>query len=238
MDYSQMEVRIMAEYSQDENLIQAIVNNEDLHTKTALAIDPRAKEIYNPNLPKDEQTDEFKTIRDYAKRTTFGIFYGIGAKTLAKNLGVDVLTAKQYINNFFNLYPGIKRFMDSVQYTAMRRPGCYVINKFGRVYWGEEGREYKLANYLIQGTGADMIKTAIDRCENLLKNYKSRIVLMVHDELIFEIAKDELFLIPKLQKLMTDFPQFNIPFEVGVEYSDTSWADIKLWKDNYIQQTA
>ena len=238
MDYSQMEVRIMAEYSQDKNLIQAIVNNEDLHTKTALAIDPRAKEIYNPNLPKDEQTDEFKTIRDYAKRTTFGIFYGIGAKTLAKNLGVDVLTARQYINNFFNLYPGIKRFMDSVQYTAMRRPGRYVVNKFGRVYWGEEGREYKLANYLIQGTGADMIKTAIDRCEKLLKNYKSRIVLMVHDELIFEIAKDELFLIPKLQKLMTDFPQFNIPFEVGVEYSDTSWADIKLWKDNYIQQTA
>lgn len=238
MDYSQMEVRIMAEYSRDENLTQAILNNEDLHTKTALAIDPRAKEIYIPNVSKDEQTDEFKTLRDYAKRTTFGIFYGMGARTLSENLGVDLLTARQYINNFFNMYPGIKQFMDSVQYTAMRRPGRYVVNKFGRVYWGVEGREYALANYLIQGTGADMTKTAIDRCEQLLKNYRSRIVLMVHDELVFEIAKDELFLIPKLQKLMTDFPQFTIPFEVGIDYSDTSWADVKPWKDEYTQQTA
>ncbi|PWA11091.1 hypothetical protein DCC39_10355 [Pueribacillus theae] len=238
MDYSQMEVIIMAEYSGDENLIQAILNKEDLHTKTALSIDPRAKEVYLPGVPKDEQPPEFQKIRSMAKATTFGIFYGIGASTLSKNLKIDIETARQYIRNFFLTYPRIEAFMRAVQNTAQRRPGRYVINKFGRVYWGVEGREYALANYLIQGTGADMIKTAIDRCEKLLQGYKSRIVLMVHDELIFEIADGEQHLIPLLKEQMTYFPTFKLPIEVGIEYSSTSWAEPLPWRGQDKKQTA
>lgn len=230
IDYAQMEVVIMAEYSKDENLVQAILNKEDLHTKTALEIDPRAKEFYIPGKPKDDQPKEFQRIRSAAKRTTFGIFYGIGAQKLAKQIKVDVDTARMYIQNFFTLYPGIKRFIDAVQATASRRPGNYVINKFGRIYWGEPGYEYKLVDYLIQGTCADMMKIAIDRCEKILAGLKSRLISMVHDELIFEVALDELDVIPLLAEQMTYWPELEMPIEVDISYSTTSWADKKPWR--------
>lgn len=230
MDYSQMEVRMMAEYSQDENLIAAILNKEDLHTKTALTIDPKARELYDPSVAKDGQSPEFKKLRQAAKETTFGIFYGMGAKTLASNLKVDYATARMYIDNFFKLYPGVNRFMRAVQNVAMSRPGHYVVNKFGRVYWGEPGYEYKLVDYLIQGSCADLMKIAIDRCEKLLKGKKSRLISMVHDELIFECVPEEVSLIPQLREQMTYWPDLQMPMDVEIEYSFTNWADAKPWQ--------
>lgn len=238
MDYSQMEVRIMAEYSKDKNLTEAILNGEDLHTKTALAIDPRAKELYIPGKHKDDQPPEFQKIRSHAKRTTFGIFYGIGAYKLSKQIKVDVETARNYIQNFFNLYPGVYKFIQDVQRVAKSRPGRWVMNKYGRIYWGEEDREYALVDYLIQGTGADMMKIAICRCEEELEGKKSRIVSMIHDELVFEIHKSELDLIPKLHAHMTNYPEFSIPIEVDIEYSDTNWAEKKPWRPELIEQIA
>lgn len=230
MDFNQMEVRVMAEYSQDTNLCEAILNGEDLHTKTALTIDPRAKELYIPGLPKDQQPKEFQKIRSAAKQTTFGIFYGMGPKKLAQQIKVDVETARMYIDNFFKLYPGVKRFIDMVQYVASNRPGRYVVNKFGRVYWGEAGREYALVDYLIQGTCADLMKEAIHRCEQVLRGKKSRLISMVHDELIAEIAYDELDLVPVLIQQMSTWPDFKIPMRVDAEYTLTNWAETKPWK--------
>lgn len=229
MDFDQMEVRVMAEYSRDENLCNIIFSGEDLHTKTALAIDPKAKEYYDPNASKNEQPKEFQKIRKAAKQTTFGIFYGIGPKKLAQQIKVDVDTARMYIDNFFKMYPGVKRFIDSVQYVASNRPGRYVVNKFGRVYWGEAGREYALVDYLIQGTCADLMKEAIHRCEQILKGKKSRLISMVHDELIAEIAYDELDLVPVLLHQMSYWPEFTIPMKVDAEYTYTNWADTKPW---------
>lgn len=228
----------MAEYSKDKNLTEAILKGEDLHTKTALAIDPRAKELYIPGKHKDDQPPEFQKIRSHAKRTTFGIFYGIGANRLSKQIKVDVETARSYIQNFFNLYPGVYQFIQDVQATARRRPGCWVINKYGRVYWGEENREYALVDYLIQGTGADMAKTAILRCEKELEGKKSRLVSMIHDELVFEIHLSELDLIPKLHAHMENFPEFDIPIKVDIEYSETSWADKKPWRPELLEKLA
>lgn len=240
MDYSQMEVVIMAEYSKDPGLVQAILNKEDIHTKTALSIDPKAKELYVPGLPKNQQPEEFQVIRSRAKQTTFGLFYGIGAYKLSKQIKTDVETARQYIQNFFRTYPKVEAFIQNVQTTAMSRPGRYVINKFGRVYWGERNKEYALVDYLIQGSGADMAKIAIDRCERLLAGKKSRMVSMVHDELIFEIALDELDLIPQLKEQMTYWPEFELPIEVSVEYAakGMSWADSKPWpgKENFLAE--
>ena len=230
MDYSQMEVRIMAEYSKDEKLLKAVIEGEDLHTNTALAIDPRAKELYIPGVHKDDQPAEFQKIRSHAKRTTFGIFYGIGANKLSKQIGVDVATARLYIENFFKMYPGVYRFIQNVQNVALQRPGYWVRNKYGRVYWGEEDRLYALVDYLIQGTGADMAKIAIDRCERILADKKSRIISMIHDELVFEIHESEMGLIPYLHAEMTRFPEFSVPIEVDVEYSDTTWAEKKPYK--------
>lgn len=226
----QMEVRIMAEYSKDKNLTDAILKGEDLHTKTALDIDPKARKFYQEGVPKDQQPEEFQKIRKAAKATTFGIFYGIGAGKLAKQINVSIEQAQEYKTNFFKLYPGIYQFIQNVQKAAQTRPGRFVINKFGRIYWGEEGKEYALVDYLIQGTGADMLKIAIERCERLLEKKKSRVISMIHDEIVFEIHKDELDLIPQLQQQMAYFPEFDIPIEVDIEYSDICWAEKKPYR--------
>jgi DNA polymerase I-like protein with 3'-5' exonuclease and polymerase domains len=236
IDYSQMEVVIMAEYSGDENLVKAILNGEDVHTKTALGIDPRAKELYVPGLPKDNQPAEFQKIRGHAKRTTFGIFYGIGAAKLGKQIGVSEQQAKAYKANFFKTYPGVYRFMQNVQRVAQARPGRWVMNKFGRIYWGVENKEYALVDYLIQGTGADMAKIAIDRCEKILKPMKSRIISMIHDELVFEIHDSELAVVPKLREQMIYWPQFKLPIDADIEYSDTCWAEKKSWKGSVYEK--
>ncbi|RLD82265.1 MAG: DNA polymerase I [Bacteroidetes bacterium] len=188
-DYSQIELRIMAHMSEDENMIKAFVNGEDIHTATAA-------KIFNQNL-----ADVTKDMRSRAKSANFGIIYGISSFGLAQNLNIKRGEAKELIDNYFKTYPKIRDYMD--KQIAFARENMWVetlndrrrylpdINSHNGIVKGVAERN--AINAPIQGPAADIIKIAMIKIHNKLANdhYKSKMILQVHDELIFDVDKDE-----------------------------------------------
>ncbi|EYE89212.1 DNA polymerase I [Fervidicella metallireducens AeB] len=188
-DYSQIELRVLAHLSKDENLIDAFINNQDIHTRTA-------SEVFGISM--DEVT---KLQRSNAKAVNFGIIYGLSDFGLSKDIKVSVKEAKKYIENYFERYKGVKKYLDDTirearekNYvkTLMHRirfiPEINSTNKNVRMF-GE-----RLAmNTPIQGSAADIIKIAMVNVDKRLKenNLKSKLILQVHDELILEVEKEE-----------------------------------------------
>lgn len=188
-DYSQIELRVLAALANDENMINAFNNGEDIHKTTAAQVF---------NLPPEMVTP---LLRSRAKAVNFGIVYGIGAFSLAKDIGVSVKEAKDYINGYLHHFSGVAEYMDKMIETAKdigyaetlfhrRRylPELASSNHMMRAFGERVAR-----NMPIQGTAADIIKIAMIRvCESLEKeNMKSRLILQVHDELIVESPADE-----------------------------------------------
>lgn len=188
-DYSQIELRVLAALANDENMINAFNNGEDIHKTTAAQVF---------NLPPEMVTP---LLRSRAKAVNFGIVYGIGAFSLAKDIGVSVKEAKDYINGYLHHFSGVAEYMDKMIETAKdngyaetlfhrRRylPELASLNHMMRAFGERVAR-----NMPIQGTAADIIKIAMIRvCESLEKeNMKSRLILQVHDELIVESPADE-----------------------------------------------
>ncbi len=189
-DYSQIELRIMAHMSDDEQMIAAFKENEDIHTATAA-------KIFNVSL--DEVTRE---MRSKAKSANFGIIYGISSFGLAQNLGIKRSEAKELIDNYFKTYPKVKEYMNNQ--IAKAREMQYVETLFGRRRYLKDidsrnsvvrsVAERNAINAPIQGTAADIIKIAMINIFNKLKqnNLKTKMVLQVHDELVFEVPEKEL----------------------------------------------
>ncbi len=188
-DYSQIELRVLAALANDENMMNAFNNGEDIHKTTAAQVF---------NLPPEMVTP---LLRSRAKAVNFGIVYGIGAFSLAKDIGVSVKEAKDYINGYLHHFSGVAEYMDKMIETAKdngyaetlfhrRRylPELASLNHMMRAFGERVAR-----NMPIQGTAADIIKIAMIRvCESLEKeNMKSRLILQVHDELIVESPADE-----------------------------------------------
>lgn len=205
-DYSQIELRIVAAISGDKNMCEAFRNGTDIHTATAAR-------VYN--VAEKEVTKE---MRYKAKSVNFGIIYGQGAFGLADNLGISRTEAKEIIDNYKKEFPGIQRYMDDTINFA--RENGYVQTLMGRKRWLRDINsanftvrgfaERNAINSPIQGTAADMIKLAMQKVHAAMKkaNMKSRMILQVHDELVFDALKSE---VKELKPLILENMQSAMP---------------------------
>jgi DNA polymerase I len=214
-DYSQIELRIMAHLSGDENLLRAFAAGEDIHRATAA-------EVFGRPL-KEVSAEE----RRYAKTINFGLIYGMSAFGLAQQLGLERATAQAYIASYFARYPGVKRFMDDIRAQAKERG--YVETVFGRRLWLPEirsanparrgGAERAAINAPMQGTAADLIKLAMIAVQGWLEESRlaARLVMQVHDELVLEVPDVELARVKeRLPKLMSGVAELKVPLVVDV----------------------
>ena len=222
-DYSQIELRIMAHISGDENLLAAFVAGKDVHQATAA-------EIFG--VPLEAVSSE---QRRYAKVINFGLIYGMSAFGLAGNLGIERSAAQNYIAKYFDRYPGVAEYMERTRLEA--RENGYVETVFGRRLWLPEikgsngprrqGAERAAINAPMQGTAADLIKLAMIAVENWLEKeqLKTRMLLQVHDELVFDVPLDELALLQaKLPDLMCKVADLKVPLLVGIGIGD-NWEE-------------
>ena len=216
-DYSQIELRIMAHVSGDEGLTRAFAQGLDVHRATA-------SEVFS--VPVGEVSSE---QRRYAKTINFGLIYGMGAFGLAQSLGIEQKAAKDYIERYFARFAGVKRYMDETKARAAELG--YVETVFGRrIYLPEikggsgprrAGAERQAINAPMQGTAADLIKLAMLAVQQAIDAQRraTRIVMQVHDELVFEVPAAEVeWLRSEVPKLMAGVAQFSVPLlaEVGV----------------------
>ena len=222
-DYSQIELRIMAHYSKDQALIEAFRQNEDIHRRTA-------SEILADNP--ENVTDEMRQI---AKAINFGIIYGMGPRRLAEELRIDQKTAKNYINAYYARYSGVLRYREEM--IKMARKNGYVSTLFNRRRYLPDinssnkriaaESERMAINTPIQGTAADLIKKAMIQIHQRLvkEKFKAKMLLQVHDELVFEVPDNELeTLIPIVRKEMEGVHKLIVPLKVDIN-SGLNWDE-------------
>ena len=222
-DYSQIELRILAHMSQDEQLIEAYNSAQDIHKITA-------SKVFN--TPFEEVTE---LQRRNAKAVNFGIVYGISSFGLSKDLSISRKDADQYIKQYFETYPGIKKFLDNTVKDAKEKG--YVKTLFGRIrpipelassnFMQRSFGERIAMNSPIQGTAADIMKIAMLKVDSAIRynKLKSRIVLQVHDELLIEAYKDELDIVKKIvTESMMNAANLSVKLEIGIE-SGNNWLE-------------
>ncbi|MBT8614778.1 DNA polymerase I [Polynucleobacter paneuropaeus] len=221
-DYSQIELRIMAHIAEDANLLEAFAAGKDVHQATAA-------EIFG--IPLAEVSSE---QRRYAKVINFGLIYGMSAFGLAGNLGIERGAAQNYIAKYFERYPGVAQYMERTRLEARDRG--YVETVFGRRLWLPEiksngprrqGAERAAINAPMQGTAADLIKLAMIAVENWIEKeqLKTKMLLQVHDELVFDVPLDEIELLQaKLPGLMCQVAQLKVPLVVSIGVGD-NWEE-------------
>ena len=224
-DYSQIELRLLAHMSGDENFIDAFKRGQDIHARTAA-------EVFG--IPLEEVTPE---LRRHAKAVNFGIVYGISDFGLARNLHISRKEAGDYISRYFERYPGVRAFMDKV--VAEARETGYVTTMFGRrrelpAIKSRNFNQRMLAermamNTPIQGTAADVIKLAMIAAYHRLKEagVKSRILLQVHDELVLEVVESELDVVQAiLRESMEHVVELSVPLSIDIHWG-RNWAEAK-----------
>ncbi|WP_050606772.1 DNA polymerase I [Clostridium niameyense] len=224
-DYSQIELRVLAHIADDENLISAFKEHDDIHTKTA-------SEVFK--VPLDKVTP---LMRSNAKAVNFGIVYGIGDFSLAKDLNISRKEAKQYIEAYFERYPNVKNYIENIIQKA-ENIGCVETIFNRRRYISELKSKNKIVksagerlamNTPIQGSAADIIKLAMINVDERLKKekLKTTIILQVHDELILNVYKDELQQVEKLVKEeMEEVLDLKVPLEVDIHVGN-NWYQVK-----------
>ncbi|MBC9783676.1 DNA polymerase I [Heliobacterium chlorum] len=224
-DYSQIELRILAHLSDDPSFKDAFAKNQDIHTRTA-------SEVFD--VPMENVTRE---MRRRAKAVNFGIVYGISDFGLSRDLGVTRGEAKEYIEGYFRRYHGVRGYIDRIIAEARqqgfvttllgrrrRLPDLFVKNKI-RQNFGER----TAMNTPIQGTAADIIKAAMVKIPKALKDHglKTRMLLQVHDELIFEVPEEELTVVaPLIKRIMEKTIEISVPLTVDVK-KGANWYDMK-----------
>ena len=224
-DYSQIELRILAHISGCKNLISAFNNSEDIHTKVA-------SDIYGVDA-----SLVTKTMRRTAKAVIFGIVYGISGFGLGENLDISPKEAKKYIDKYLTMYPGVKEYMDNIKMKAKEQGYVRTIMNRKR-----EIDELKNTNYIIvksgermamntpiQGSAADIIKKAMIDVDNEMakKGLKSKMLIQVHDELVFTVPKDEIEIMKELVRdTMENAYNLEVPLKVDVELG-SNWYDAK-----------
>ena len=222
-DYSQIELRIMAAFSKDESMLDAFNNGLDVHKATA------AKVFH---VPLEEVTSD---MRRKAKTVNFGIIYGVSAFGLAAQLGISRTEAKEIIDQYFIEFPKVKTFMD--QSIADARENGYVETVLGRRRYlrdilsanmNERGfAERNAINAPIQGSAADMIKVAMIQIQDFLEkeNLQSKMILTVHDELVFDAHKDEVdYLKTQINKIMCEAMDLGVAMETGIGVGE-NWLE-------------
>jgi DNA polymerase-1 len=224
-DYSQIELRVLAHFSQDPSLCEAFAQDQDVHTLVASQVH---------GVPQDQVTRE---MRHQAKAVNFGVIYGQSAFGLAQQLSIDPEQAAAFIEAYFGRYQGVERFLGEVLAECHHKG--YVKTLFGRRRTirgvrGVVGRQLNLAertavNTVIQGSAADLIKKAMIAIYGRLRDEKlqSRMLLQIHDELVFESPIEEL---PRLARMveseMTEVVALRVPLKVDVK-SGANWAEVE-----------
>lgn len=224
-DYSQIELRILAHISGSKELQEAFINDQDIHTKVA-------SDIYG--IPEKEVS---KKMRSTAKAVIFGIVYGISGYGLGENLEISSKEAKEFIEKYYELYPGVKRYMDEIVKEAIQNGSVRTLLKRRRIipelnspqYMVRQMGERIALNTPIQGTSADIIKKAMVEIYDELKkqNLQSKMILQVHDELIFDLVEEEKEQVEKIVKdKMTHTISLDVPLKVSADYG-VNWYDTK-----------
>ena len=222
-DYSQIELRVMAHFSEDPELLRAFAEGADIHQRTSDL-------VFGPGLP--GQRDE---LRRRAKIINFSIIYGSGAYSLAKELGVSFAEAKDFIERYFETYLGVRRFMERVVAEAEQEPEVRTLA--GRVRpilevqsanrTVKENGKRMAVNTVIQGSAADIIKTAMIRIHAGLRAMESRLLLQVHDELVFECPPaEEKRLAELVRDGMENAVRLSVPLRVSLKRGE-NWADMQ-----------
>jgi DNA polymerase-1 len=186
----------------------------DLHSATT-------REAF-PDVP--ENSDEFKKLRGLGKSTNFAKNYGATKNALIEQFGFEESIAEKLDKAYYQAFPKILDYQNLVRKIYYERG--YVKNMYGRRYYMTDKRfVYRLYNYLVQGSCADMLKSKIVEIDNLLSKYKSRFQMNIHDELSFEIYDGEEFLIDKIKEIMEDVPSMTVPVVSELETTETNWAE-------------
>lgn len=218
-DYSQVELRVIASISGDKQMLQAFREGEDIHSRTAM-------EVFSLNSIDEVTADH----RRKAKEVNFGIPYGVSAYGLASRLGISNSEGKEMIDRYFERFPGVKKYIEESKEFA--REHGYVKTLMGRRRyipditsrnWNVRGFAERIAiNMPVQGTAADIIKVAMIRIQNWLQNhsYKSRMLLQVHDELVFELHEKELDLADSIREMMESAVDLDVPLKVDMGIAD------------------
>lgn len=219
-DYSQIELRLLAHMSKDENLIDAFKRGQDIHARTA-------SEVFG--MPLDDVTPD---LRRKAKAVNFGIVYGMSDYGLSQDLHISRKEAGEYITKYFERYPSVKDFLDAT--VAQAHLHGYVTTMFGRRrtldsinsknFNLRSNAERMAMNTPIQGSAADIIKLAMIRAEENLRGFDSRIIIQVHDELVLEAKTFELAAVEKiLREAMEDVAELLVPLVVDI-HSGKNWS--------------
>jgi DNA polymerase-1 len=239
-DYSQIELRILAHLSQEPILIQAYKQNEDIHTVTAKLV-----------FEKEEVTSD---ERRFAKTINFGVIYGMGSLKFARSTGIDKANANEFIKRFNERYPQVFKYLEEVKKQAIALG--YVETILGRRRYFEftssslrqlkgsnledinlqklknlgaydAGLLRSAANAPIQGSSADIIKIAMIHLHEVLKKYQARLLLQVHDELVFEVPPQEWEeLKPQIKSVMENAVSLSVPLVVDIHAGD-NWMETK-----------
>ena len=222
-DYSQIELRLLAHVSGDEHLIHAFTSGEDVHAMTAA-------KVFGVELK-----DVTKDMRRKAKAVNFGIVYGQSKYGLAKNLGITNAEAQEFIDKYFATYPRVKEYMNrEIEFVTQNG---YVETEFGRKrylsselqssnYQIREFAQRAAINQPLQGTAADLIKIAMIRVDKAIEKMEAKMIMQVHDELVFELPKTEL---EKLKEIILDCmalkdQNLKVPLDIDINYG-TSWKE-------------
>lgn len=224
-DYSQIELRVFAHLSGVSDLINAFASNEDIHTKTAM-------DIFN--VPAEGVTSN---MRRQAKAVNFGILYGISSFGLSEDLGISVKDAKNFITRYFDTYPGVKDYMDKEIEEAKKKGYVTtimnrkrVINELNSTNYNVKAMGERMAlNTPIQGSASDILKKAMVDIDKEFKkqNIHSKMLLQVHDELIFNVYNDEMDKVRDIvYKAMTGAFSLKVPLDVHIEFGN-NWYEAK-----------
>lgn len=224
-DYSQIELRVFAHMADAKNLQEAFIEDKDIHAKTA-------SDIFKVPI---EQVD--KKMRRIAKTVNFGILYGISSFGLSEDLKIDVASAKEFLNNYLNTYQGIKEYMEKEKEEAYQKGYVTTImNRRRKIdelkssnYMVRSSGERMALNTPIQGSAADILKKAMVELYRAMqeKKLKSKILIQVHDELVFNIYNDELEIMKELVKeKMEKVVKLSVPLKVDIE-TGNDWYEAK-----------
>jgi len=221
IDYSQIELRLLAHFSEDATLLDAFQNNKDIHRQTAVALFGE---------------DEADAKRSIAKTVNFGLLYGMGQKKLSQTLDISTKEAKDIIDRYFESFPSVKSYFRSIVDGA--KSSGYVETLLGRRrYFDFENAkpmfiaayERESVNTLFQGSASDLIKLSMNKIHNMIKenNINAKMLLQIHDELIFEVNEDEAQTIgAEFQKTMEEIMVLNIPLRASLNIGD-NWSELK-----------
>lgn len=215
-DYSQIELVVLAHLSRDENLMAAFTEGKDVHKRTAMLIFAAEEAEVTPEM------------RRVAKTINFGVMYGMSAFRLAKELGISRTEAKNFIDSYFRTYRGVREFLDSVILEGEKNGYVSTIMGRKRIITGinsknkteKAGAERTAINTPIQGSAADIVKIAMLNLSGAIKkqNLKTRMILQVHDEIIFEAPEEEAErVIPVIREEMENAVKLRIPLKVSIE---------------------